>query len=109
MLRRRRAVADPPLTFGDVVIDRVRRRVTLRGDDVELSAREFDILCLLAASPDRPHTRVEILDRVWGWDFDGSPRTVDNFILALRRKLEVEPSRPRLLRTVRGVGYTWHE
>jgi len=111
MLRRRRtgAAAEPLMTFGDVVIDRARRRVTLRGDDVELSAREFDILCLLAGSPDRPHTREEILDRVWGWDFEGSPRTVDNFILALRRKLEVEPSRPRHLRTVRGIGYTLHE
>jgi DNA-binding response OmpR family regulator len=107
MLRRRRAgsEAEPPLVFGDVTIDRPRRRVTARGVDVELSAKEFDLLCLLAASPEKPHTREEILDRVWGWDFEGSPRTVDNFILALRRKLEVTPSRPRHIVTVRGVGY----
>jgi len=109
MLRRRRADADaePPMTFGDIVIDRARRQVTARGSSVELSAREFDLLCLLAEAPDRPRSRQEILDRVWGWDFEGSPRTVDNFILALRRKLEVEPARPRHIRTARGVGYTF--
>lgn len=70
-----------------------------------LSAREFDLLCLLASSLERPKTRDQILDQVWGWDFEGSPRTVDNFILALRQKLEADPAHPRHILTVRGVGY----
>jgi len=107
MLRRRRRgnQASPPLVFGAVKLDRDRRLVTIDGIEVALSAREFDLLCLLASTPDRPRTRAQILDHVWGWDFEGSPRTVDNFILALRQKLEADPANPRHILTVRGVGY----
>lgn len=107
MLRRRRGDhgAEPPVTFGDVVLDRTARRVTVRGTETELSAKEFDILDFLSRVPGRPRTREEILDNVWGWDFDGSPRTVDNFIVSLRQKLESEPRNPRHIVTVRGIGY----
>jgi DNA-binding response OmpR family regulator len=107
MLRRRRPPVEEAelLAFGDVRIDVGARRVTLRGDAVEVSAREFDLLCLLARSPGRILTREVILDRVWGWGFDGTPRTVDNFILSLRRKIEADPARPRHLLTVRQIGY----
>jgi len=107
MLRRRRA--DKPLeaefTFGNVTIDRDNRRVSVGGEEVRLSAREFDLLCFLALAPGRPRTREEILNNVWGWDFEGSPRTVDNFVLALRRKLETDPKHPRHILTAHGVGY----
>jgi len=76
-----------------------------RGEVVALSAREFDLLCLLARSPGKTFSRETILDRVWGWGFEGTPRTVDNFILSLRRKLESDPSQPRHIVTVRQVGY----
>ncbi len=107
MLRRSRAKEPqrPPLTFGQVTLDRENRCVNLGGEEVALSAREFDLLCFLALTPGRPRTREEILNTVWGWDFDGSPRTVDNFILALRQKLEEDPGRPRHILTARGVGY----
>lgn len=107
MLRRRRAddVREEPVSFGAAVLDRERRQVFLDGREVELSAKEFGVLDLLARSPGRPHTREEILDRVWGWDFEGSARTVDNFILALRQKLESDPGHPRHIVTVRGMGY----
>jgi DNA-binding response OmpR family regulator len=107
MLRRRRGdrESESHITFGKVVLDRLRRRVTVGGSEVELSAREFEILTFLARAPGRPRTREEILDNVWGWDFDGSPRTVDNFIVSLRQKLEPDPKRPRHIVTVRGVGY----
>ena len=107
MLRRRRAErrAAAPLAFGDVELDTVARRVTRRGAEVALSAKEFDLLELLARSPGRAFSRATILDRVWGWGFEGTARTVDNFILSLRQKLEADPAHPRHLRTVRGVGY----
>jgi two-component system alkaline phosphatase synthesis response regulator PhoP len=107
MLRRRRMAgsAEPPIAFGDAVIDRQQRLVTVGGVEVALSAKEFDLLLMLAETPGRPRTRTEILDRVWGWGFEGSARTVDNFILSLRQKLEADPANPRHILTVRQVGY----
>ena len=107
MLRRRSVdqATEPPMEFGRVVLDRDNRRVTVRGAEVAMSAREFDLLCFLALNPGRPRTREEILNNVWGWDFDGSPRTVDNFIRSLRRKLEPDPGHPRHILTIHGVGY----
>ena len=70
-----------------------------------LLAKEFDLLYLLASNPGHPFSRETILDRVWGWGFDGTTRTVDNYILSLRQKLEADPARPRHITTVRQVGY----
>jgi DNA-binding response OmpR family regulator len=107
MLRRRRRdrAALGSIRFGDVVVDLAGRTVTRGGRAVALLAKEFDLVCLLAQHPGQPFSRETILDRVWGWDFDGTTRTVDNYILALRQKLEADPSRPRHIRTVRQVGY----
>ena len=107
LLRRRRAArrAADPLGFGEVRLDPDGRRVTVRGAEVALSAREFDLLALLAGSPGHAFTRQAILERVWGWDFEGTERTVDNFIRSLRQKIEDDPARPRHLLTVRHVGY----
>lgn len=107
ILRRRRAVHEetPRVVFGSVAVDRILRRVVVDGVEVEMSAKEFDLLWLLAEVPGRPRTREEILDRVWGWDFEGTPRTVDNFIVSLRHKIEPDPNRPSHIITVRGVGY----
>ena len=107
MLRRRRAErrAANVLEFGEVRLDQEGRRVTVRGAEVALSAREFDLLSLLALSPGRAFTREVILERVWGWGFEGTARTVDNFIRSLRQKIEDDPARPRHILTVRNVGY----
>ena len=107
MLRRRRVdlPSEPLVVFGHVTLDRDNRRVSVRGTEVALSAKEFDLLCFLALPPGRPRTREEILNNVWGWDFEGSPRTVDNFIRSLRRKLEPVPVDPRYILTAHGVGY----
>ena len=107
MLRRHGVdqIAEPPFTFGHVVLDRDNRRVVVRGHEVAMSAKEFDLLRYLTQIPGRPRTREQILNQVWGWGFEGSPRTVDNFIRSLRRKVESDPSHPRHIHTVQGVGY----
>jgi len=107
MLRRRRRqrAALGTITFGEIALDPAGRTVQRSGREVALLAKEFDLLYLLASNPGHPFGRETILDRVWGWGFDGSTRTVDNYILALRQKLEVDPSRPRHIKTVRQVGY----
>ena len=106
MLRRRRVEDDTCVaTFGAIEVDRFRRRVLIDGREAPLSTREFDVLCVLAEAPGRPRTRGEILERVWGWDYQGSPRTVDNFIVSLRQKLEEDSGSPQQILTVRGLGY----
>jgi two-component system, OmpR family, alkaline phosphatase synthesis response regulator PhoP len=107
LLRRRRAEKrkNPLRVFGDLSIDISGRRVMLRGKEVGLSAKEFALLALLAGSPGKAFRREDILDRVWGFGFDGTARTVDNFILSLRQKIETDPSSPVFIKTVRQVGY----
>jgi two-component system, OmpR family, response regulator MtrA len=92
---------DDRLTAGDVELDRKARTATVAGAEIELTAREFDLLWHLAARPGIVVTRSQILDRVWGIAFPGGTRTVDVHIGQLRRKL----GRPDLIRTVRGAGY----
>jgi DNA-binding response OmpR family regulator len=89
------------LTAGDVELDRQARTATIHGNEVELTAREFDLLWHLAARPGIVVSRAQLLDRVWGLSFPGGTRTVDVHVGQLRRKLE----RPALIRTVRGAGY----
>lgn len=107
MLRRRRTEKRKRtrLVFGDLAIDIDGRRVSLGDREVELSAKEFDLLALLAGSPGKAFRRDDILDRVWGYGFEGTARTVDNFILSLRQKIEADPRSPVFIKTVRHVGY----
>jgi two-component system, OmpR family, response regulator RegX3 len=92
---------DDKLAAGDVQLDRQARTATAAGAEVELTAREFDLLWHLASRPGIVVTRSQLLDRVWGIEFPGGTRTVDVHIGQLRRKL----GRPHLIRTVRGAGY----
>ena len=107
MLRRRsrRRATQGTIAFGEILVDPAARTVQRAGRDVTLLAKEFDLLYLLASNPGHPFSRETILDRVWGWGFDGTTRTVDNYILALRQKIEADPARPRHVKTVRQVGY----
>jgi DNA-binding response OmpR family regulator len=89
------------LAAGDVVLDRRSRTAIVDGVDVELTAREFDLVWHLAERPGVVVTRERILDRVWGLAFPGGTRTVDVHVGQVRRKL----GRPELIRTVRGTGY----
>jgi len=107
MLRRRYAEerSKPALRVGHITIDRLKRCVRAAGKTIELSAKEFDLLALLAASPGRVFTRETILERIWGWDYAGTARTVDNFVASLRKKLALHRRAPAAIRTVPRVGY----
>ena len=89
------------LALGDVAIDVDGREVAVEGRQVELTAKEFDLLTYFAESPGVVHSRDRLLDRVWGMSYPGGTRTVDVHVGQLRRKL----GRPELIRTVRGAGY----
>ncbi len=106
MLRRQRnEEQQPALKLGDMVIVPSEQRVRVRGRVVEMSAREFALLHLLASAPGKVFTRETILQRVWGWEYEGTARTVDNFVASLRKKIEPDPASPVYLRTVPRLGY----
>lgn len=90
---------------GDLEINAHTREVLKGGKPVSLTATEFDVLWCLVEASSRPLSREEILSRVWGPGHHGTLRTIDNFILQLRSKLENDPTEPDHLLTVRGVGY----
>jgi DNA-binding response OmpR family regulator len=94
-----------PLVFGDLVIDQPGRLVTLAGRQIPLTAREFDMLVLLAMYPRQVFTRDQLLERVWGVSDYIDPGTVTVHVRRLREKLETDPSSPRHIITVWGVGY----
>ena len=99
------ASGEEVIVFGDVRIDLVRRSVTRRSTPVELSRKEFDLLALFASRLGQVVTRESCLDTLW-WGLELSDtRTLDTHVKRLRQKLEDQPSNPRHLRTIRGVGF----
>jgi DNA-binding response OmpR family regulator len=98
-------LAEKPVEYEGLHIDPVRRQVTVDGADVKLTVLEFDLLVYLARHPDRPFTRLQLLDTIWDIQYEGYDRTVDSHIQRLRAKIEADPSNPRFIRTVWGVGY----
>ena len=107
----RRARVEPersaPLRLGDLAIDASARTVSRGGREVALTFSEFEILHKLASSPRRVFTREELMNHLWGGTFFGDLRSVDVHVRHLRQKIEDDPSRPVLIRTVRGVGYAF--
>ena len=97
------------LTIGNVVIDFKTYRAKKGTEEIELSAKEFELLKCLASRPDIPVTRDQLLDEVWGYNSYPTTRTVDNFIARLRQKIEDVPDHPRHIITVHGVGYKFVE
>jgi DNA-binding response OmpR family regulator len=93
------------LDFDGLQIDLVRREVTVRGNAVDLPAREYDVLAFLASSPRQVFSRDQLLEQVWPPSADSTPGTVTEHIGRLRRRIEEDPEKPRWVRTVRGVGY----
>ncbi len=94
---------------GELTIDRSRRTVTERGDQVHLTAREFDLLCHFAQNPGRVYSRAQLLDQVWGYGYEGYEHTVNSHINRLRGKIEEDPAKPRYILTVWGIGYKFAE
>ncbi len=90
-------------------IDEGRRAVSVRGRRVGLTAKEFDLLYYFASHPGRVFSRSQLLDQVWGYGHDGYEHTVNSHINRLRAKIEEDPSEPRLILTVWGVGYRFTE
>jgi DNA-binding response OmpR family regulator len=94
-----------PLAFGDLRIDGRSHEVRLHGEEVRLTPREFDLLHFLASNPEVVFTRIQLLEELWDFAYDGDPSTVTVHVRRIREKIEDDPSRPRRLVTVWGVGY----
>ena len=108
LLRRAHTEAEPALEvldFGDLVIDISGHKVIVEGTEVDLTASEFKLLTTLARYPGRVYTRMELVEKVLGYDFEGYERTIDSHVKNLRAKLGDDPRNPRWLYTVHGVGY----
>jgi DNA-binding response OmpR family regulator len=100
---------EPPIEVRELRIDFAKRSVRLRGQDVELTFVEFEILSSLARAPGRVYTRDMLLARIWGDAAYRDPRTIDVHIRHLREKIERDPKDPEYLFTVRGVGYRFRD
>jgi two-component system alkaline phosphatase synthesis response regulator PhoP len=107
VLRRVRDIEPPPslLRVGELTLDPDRHEVRLQGQLIELTPAEFDLLRTLMEEPDHTFTRGELIERAFGYTYEGLERTIDSHIKNLRRKLEVDPRNPRYIQTVYGVGY----
>lgn len=93
------------VTFGELKIDCESRRVYINNKEVNLTAKEFDLLELLIFNPNKVYSRENLLNIVWGYDYPGDVRTVDVHIRRLREKIEANPSEPKYIHTKWGVGY----
>lgn len=96
---------DKKLEFDSLIVNTEKRKVTLNGETIELTSKEYDLLMLFFTNPGKAYSREELLDIVWGYSYDGYSHTVNSHINRLRSKIEDDPSEPHYIRTVWGVGY----
>jgi two-component system, OmpR family, alkaline phosphatase synthesis response regulator PhoP len=106
---RRRFGDSERVFFSDAVVDLGTRSAYRNGQSVELTAQEFRLLSHLVSNPGRIFSRDELLSGAWGFDYEGTARTVDNFIRQLRQKFEVDPEKPKHFVTARGMGYRFEK
>lgn len=99
----------PEIDLGDLNIDFEKRIVTVRGEEVQLTATEFNLLALLARQPGRVYSRKQLLDIVWDYSFEGYENTVNTHVNRLRSKIELNPNKPQYVLTVWGVGYKFSD
>jgi len=100
---------NPRVSLGDLVIETDKRKVTMAGEQIILTAKEYDLLYHFASHPGRVYTRAQLLDQVWGYGYEGYEHTVNSHINRLRGKIESDPANPRYVLTVWGVGYRFAE
>ena len=93
---------------GDLKLDSESRRLFILGREINVTAREFDLLELLVLNPNKVYSREKLLNLVWGSDYPGDVRTVDVHVRRLREKIEANPSEPKYVHTKWGVGYYYH-
>lgn len=93
------------MTVGELRLDCEGRRVFISGKEINLTAKEFDVLELLVFNPNKVYSRENLLNIVWGYEYPGDVRTVDVHIRRLREKIEINPSEPKYVHTKWGVGY----
>ncbi|NLZ81961.1 MAG: response regulator transcription factor [Clostridiales bacterium] len=93
------------IELGNLKLDREGKRTYIAGKEINLTAKEFDVLELLILNPDKVYSRESLLDIIWGKDYPGDVRTVDVHIRRLREKVEINPSEPKYVHTKWGVGY----
>jgi len=93
------------IRHGSLSIDLERYKVTVEGEVVDLTYKEYELLRFLSSNPGKPFTREALLNQVWGYNHYPTTRTVDNHILKLRQKLEKDPANPAHFRTVHSAGY----
>lgn len=98
-------LATSVITMGDFSINTLGRKVTIDGRDINLTAKEFDLLMLLVMNRDKVYSREELLETIWGYEYFGDVRTVDVHIRRLREKIEKNSSQPEYILTKWGVGY----
>ena len=97
------------IRFGELSIDTAKRLVTVEGREVTLTAREFELLLHFASNPGLVYTRLQLLEQVWGYNYEGYEHTVNSHINRLRAKIEKDPTMPLYILTVWGVGYRFFE
>jgi len=102
-------VEDKELNIGDLMINEGMRKVRIRGEYIELSPKEFDLLVLLASNPGKTYTRMQLLNKIWGYEFEGFEHTVNSHINRLRSKVEQNMHEPEYILTTWGVGYKFRE
>lgn len=103
------AAPQKAIRAGDLTIDPEKRKVAVQGKPAHLTAREFELLLEFSRHPGRVYTRAQLLDKVWGYSYQGYEHTVNSHINRLREKIERNPASPRYILTVRGVGYRFVE
>jgi DNA-binding response OmpR family regulator len=103
------SLSEHPIEVGDLRIDPARRVVERAGSALELTTLEFDLLYFLAARPGRVFSREALMDQVWGADRVVDDRSIDSLVSRVRRKLELDPAKPRYVQTVWGAGYRFAE
>ena len=110
VLRRAERLPEPGIiSVGDVTIDQGRHLVKVGGREVKLTPTEFDLLTVLVRHPGQVFTRLQLLEKVQGYAYEGYERTIDVHIKNLRRKIEPQPHKPRYILTIHGVGYKFVE